>query len=54
MESSCQLMTLPIISDTNSLKQSEKVLMKSTASWQDLKAINQDFIGLIISELLSN
>lgn len=54
MESSCQLMTLPIISDTNSLKQSEKVLMKSTAFWQDLKVMNQDFIGLIISELLSN
>lgn len=54
MELSCQSMTLLTSSDTNLLKQLEKVPMKLTVSWQDLKVTSQDFTGLIISELLSN
>lgn len=52
MELNYQSMTLQTISDMNSLKLSEKDLMKLIVFLQGLKVMSQDFIGLIILELL--
>lgn len=52
MELNYQSMTLQTISDMNSLKLSEKDLMKLIVFLQGLKVMGQDFIGLIILELL--
>ena len=55
MEVKLSIVYCQLYQDTNSLKQSEKVLIEVNCPFlAGFEVMNQDFIGLIISELLSN